>query len=104
MRGKISLTYLHVLSLLIFTSNPAEYMPMTETFSPVLHRIDQAVRWRAVYPTEPVPPPYEILTKYSKPPEQLVAKSKRHLDKLVAAAEVKKGRLSLKLSISSFPY
>ena len=67
-------------------------MPITDTYSPVLHRIDQAVRWRAVHPNEPVPPVYEILTKYSKPPEQLVAKAKRQLEKLVAAADVKKGK------------
>ncbi|KAL8929754.1 MAG: hypothetical protein Q9172_000311 [Xanthocarpia lactea] len=70
--------------------NPSEYMPMTETFSPVLHRIDQAVRWRAVHPTEPVPPPYEILVRYSNPPEVLVNQSKRRLEKLIAAADVKK--------------
>ncbi|KAK4692180.1 ATP-dependent DNA helicase 2 subunit 2, partial [Lecanoromycetidae sp. Uapishka_2] len=70
--------------------NEAEYMPMTDTYSPVLHRIDQAVRWRAVHATEPVPPPYDIFTRYSKPPDELVAKAKRQLDKLVAAADVKK--------------
>ncbi|MCJ1485272.1 ATP-dependent DNA helicase II subunit 2 [Schaereria dolodes] len=70
--------------------NPTEYMALTDTFSPVLHRIDQAVRWRAIYPAEPVPPPYEILTRYSKPPEELQTKSKRLLDKLIAAADVKK--------------
>lgn len=64
---------------------------MTDAFSPVLHRLDHAVRWRAVHPTKPVPPPYEILTRYSKPPEELVAKSKRKLEKLVAAANVKEG-------------
>lgn len=68
-------------------------MPLGETYSPVLHRLDQAVRWRAVHPTEPVPPPYEILTRYSKPPEELVAKSKRRLEKLVDAASVKKGEM-----------
>ena len=67
-------------------------MPITDTYSPVLHRIDQAVRWRAVHPNEPIPPVYEILTKYSKPPEQLVAKAKRQLEKLVTAADVKKGK------------
>ncbi|KAI4189820.1 MAG: hypothetical protein L6R41_001186 [Letrouitia leprolyta] len=70
--------------------NPSEYMPMTDTFSPVLHRIDQAVRWRAVHPTEPIPPPYEILVRYSRPPEALVSASKRKLEKLMAAADVKK--------------
>ncbi|KAL8847322.1 MAG: hypothetical protein Q9221_007638 [Calogaya cf. arnoldii] len=70
--------------------NPSEYMPMTDIFSPVLHRIDQAVRWRAVHPTEPVPPPYEIFVRYSNPPEDLVKQSKKRLDKLIAAADVKK--------------
>ena len=70
--------------------NPAEYMSMTDTYSPVLHRIDQAVRWRAVHPAEPVPPPYEILTRYSHPPAELVAGSKKKLEKLIAAANVKK--------------
>ena len=67
---------------------------MIDTFSPVLHRIDQAVRWRAVYPGEPIPPPYEILTKYSKPPEELQRKARRDLEKVVAAADVKKGKTS----------
>lgn len=70
--------------------NPSEYMNMTDTYSPVLHRIDQAVRWRAVHPTEPVPPPYDILTRYSHPPEPLVAGAKKKLEKLIAAADVKK--------------
>ena len=70
--------------------NPAEYMSMADTYSPVLHRIDQAVRWRAVHPSEPVPPPYEILTRYSNPPEELVAGAKRKLEKLITAADVKK--------------
>ncbi|CAO1599934.1 ATP-dependent DNA helicase yku80 [Xanthoria calcicola] len=70
--------------------NPSEYMPMTDTFSAVLHRIDQAVRWRAVHPTEPVPPPHEILVRYSNPPEELVNRSKKRLEKLMVAANVKK--------------
>lgn len=73
--------------------NATEYMPMSDTFSPVLHRIDQAVRWRAVHPTEPIPPPYEILTRYSRPPADLVSQSERRLKKLMAAADVKKGML-----------
>ena len=74
-----------------YYSNPTEYMSMEESFSPVSHRVNQAIRWRAVHPNEPVPPPYEILTKFSKPPEELQASAKRYLEKLVAAAEVKKG-------------
>ena len=74
---------------------PAEYMAMADTFSPVLHRIDQAVRWRAVHPTEPVPPPYDILTKYSKIPEDLQVASQPPLAKLMKVADVKKGKLPL---------
>ncbi|KAL8995330.1 MAG: hypothetical protein Q9169_004905 [Polycauliona sp. 2 TL-2023] len=70
--------------------NPSEYMPMTDTFSPVLHRIDQAIRWRAVRPTEPIPPPYDVLVRYSNPPEDLVKQSKKRLEKLMVAADVKK--------------
>lgn len=65
---------------------------MTETYSPILHRLDQAVRWRAVHPNEPIPPPYEILTRYSRPPDKLRAQSKHRLEKLIAAAGVKKGK------------
>ena len=66
-------------------------MEIQDTYSAVLHRINQAVRWRAVHPNEPVPPPFDILVKYSNPPEELVKKSKRRLEKLVIAANVKKG-------------
>ena len=76
---------------LMLFSNPTEYMPLNETFSPVLHRIDQAVRWRAVHPDKPIPPPYEILTRYSCPPEPLIAKAQTHLERCIAAADVKKG-------------
>ena len=74
---------------------------MTDTFSPVLHRIDQAVRWRAVHPTEPIPPPYEILTRFSQAPEDLLIKAKRRLEKLITIAEVKKGKLDLSASKSN---
>ena len=90
-KGKI-LSSQRIYEILTMYSNPAEYMPMTETYSPVLHRLEQAVRWRAVHPDEPIPPPYEILTRYSKPPDELVAQSKRRLEKLIAAADLKKGK------------
>lgn len=95
-RGKT--TYIlpaHDTLRLTIDSNPTEYMPLTDTYSPVLHRIDQAVRFRAVHPSEPIPPPYEILTRYSKPPNDLVEKSKRQLERLVEAANVKKGTFPL---------
>lgn len=71
--------------------NPAEYMAPADTYSPVLHRIEQAVRFRAVHPAAPIPPPYEILTRYSKPPDELLEKASHHLETLIAAADVKKG-------------
>ncbi|KAG8534150.1 uncharacterized protein KY384_000994 [Bacidia gigantensis] len=70
--------------------NPCEYMAMADTYSPVLHRIDQAVRWRAINPDKPIPPPYEILIRYSNPPTEKIERSASRLKKLVAAADVKK--------------
>lgn len=70
--------------------NPAEYAPIEETYSPTVHRLNQAVRRRAVHPEEPVGPPAPILVKYSYPPPELVKSSKPKLDKLIAAADVKK--------------
>lgn len=67
---------------------------MSETYSPVLHRIDQAIRSRAVHPNEPIPPPHEILVRYSQPPKELVIGAKRKLEELVSAANVKKGTLN----------
>ena len=70
---------------------PAEYMALEDGFSPLLHRIEQAKRWRAVRPMEPVPPIPEVLLKYSKQPEDLQQNSKPALQKLIKAADVKKG-------------
>lgn len=70
---------------------PTEYMALEDAFSPLLHRIEQAKRWRAVRPTEPLPPIPEVLLKYSKQPEDLQEKSKPALRKLIQASDVKKG-------------
>ncbi|PWY96580.1 ATP-dependent DNA helicase II subunit 2 [Aspergillus sclerotioniger CBS 115572] len=69
---------------------PTESLPIEDSFSPVLHRIDSAVRHRAIYPLDPISPPAGILTKFSHPPEELVEKSKKYLDKLIAVSDVKK--------------
>jgi len=87
----VNLTRPYTRTPLTVDSNPAEYMPLAETYSPVLHRLDLAVRFRAVQPNEPIPPPYDILTRYSNPPDELLTKAKRQLQKLVEAANVKKG-------------
>lgn len=69
---------------------PAEYMAMEETFSPLYHRIEQAKRWRAVHPQDPVPPIPDVLTRYSKPPEKLQKNAQSALQQLTRAADVKK--------------
>lgn len=69
---------------------PAEFAAFEDTFSPVLHRIDQAVRHRAVHPEEPIPAPYDILLRYRNQPEVLQQRSERQLEALMAAANVKK--------------
>jgi ATP-dependent DNA helicase 2 subunit 2 len=70
--------------------NATQYAPIEETYSPVLHRVNQVLRYRAVHPTNNVPPPYDILVKYSQPPEEIVQASKAALNATMKAAEVKK--------------
>ena len=77
---------------------PTEYMQMADTYSPVLHRLDQAIRWRAVHSGESIPPPYDILTKYCNPPAELFSRAKDQLHRLVDAANVKKGRPHFSIS------
>ena len=69
---------------------PMEYAPMDETYSPMLHRINQVIKHRAIYPTSEPPDAMAILTKYSHPPEDLVKQSHRTLEKVIKAADVKK--------------
>ncbi|KAK5108724.1 hypothetical protein LTR62_007871 [Meristemomyces frigidus] len=68
----------------------AEYMPMEETYAPMLHRLHQVIKHRAVFPSGDPPPPYEILTRYSHPPSELIEQSQPALDRLMEAANVKK--------------
>ncbi|KAE9379177.1 putative Ku family DNA helicase [Stipitochalara longipes BDJ] len=69
---------------------PVEYMTIEETFTPVIHRINRAIRERAMYPEDPIPPAPEILTQWSQPPKDLATHSAHKLEKLVAAAKVHK--------------
>ena len=39
---------------------PVEYMTCEETFTPVIHRINQAIRQRAMYPDDPIAPAPEM--------------------------------------------
>ncbi|KAK1147444.1 ATP-dependent DNA helicase yku80 [Aspergillus melleus] len=70
--------------------SPIDTVPIEDSFSPLLHRTAAAIRSRAIHPNEPIPPPSSTLLKFSQPAEDLVEKSKKHLDRLIAEADVKK--------------
>ncbi|KAF6820452.1 Ku family DNA-binding protein [Colletotrichum sojae] len=70
--------------------NPSEYAAIEDTYNPIIHRLNQAIRQRAVNPQgtiDPVPP---ILIRYAAPPEGLVQKSESEIAALISAADVKK--------------
>ncbi len=67
-----------------------EYAALDDTYSPMLHRINQVIKSRAVHSDAEPPPPSDILVKYMHPPAELVKQSQRSLDKVVLAADVKK--------------
>ncbi|KAI9721872.1 MAG: ATP-dependent DNA helicase II subunit 2 [Chrysothrix sp. TS-e1954] len=69
---------------------PTEYMPLDETYSPILHRINQAVKFRATQPNQRIPPPYDAVTKYQHPPKDLLEKAQPSIKRLSEAANVKK--------------
>lgn len=66
-------------------------LPIDESFSPLLHRIESAVRHRAVQPDNPILESPEILTKFAHPDEELVKNSASLLENLISKADVKKG-------------
>lgn len=72
--------------------NPAEYAPLDDLYSPIIHRINQVIRARAVDeqgPVEKIPP---VLLKHSQPPKKLVKRAQPKIDALIKAADVKKGQ------------
>jgi ATP-dependent DNA helicase 2 subunit 2 len=67
-------------------------MRIEDTYSPMVHRINQGIRRRATHPTEPVAPPADILIKYSRPPPELVSNTAPELNALIKAANITKGK------------
>ncbi|CAJ2510001.1 Uu.00g059010.m01.CDS01 [Anthostomella pinea] len=67
-----------------------EYAAVEDVYCPPLHRINQVVRHRAIYPDQPVPPVPAILLEYSQPPGDLVKKVMPELEDLMDKANVKK--------------
>lgn len=69
---------------------PPEYAPIDDTFNPKLHRIQQVIKHRAVFPEAAPPPPFPIIGKFSHPPEELVNKASKALERVIQVGEVKK--------------
>lgn len=71
---------------------PTEYAKIEDTYSPLLHRVNQMIRWRATHtdPALPLPDPPQILTKFSAPPSDLLERTENQLEALKRAADVKK--------------
>jgi len=72
-------------------SQSVEYLTPEDTYSPLVHRINQVIAYRAIHPNDPIPPSMEVLTKYSYPPEELVKGSEKVLKKVIETFNVKKG-------------
>lgn len=78
--------------LCVINANEPFRLPIDDSYSPLLHRIESAVRFRAVHPNDPILEPSEQLTKFAHPEERLVKRAESSLEKLVSAANVKKGK------------
>jgi ATP-dependent DNA helicase 2 subunit 2 len=74
-----------------FSSDVSEYVPIDDTFNPTIHRVNHAVKSRAVYPEKPVPETPSILLRFAQPPQDLIKKVQSKADALIQAADVKKG-------------
>jgi len=83
-------SYVDSMDLSTLGEDNAEYAPIDDTFSPILHRVNQVIRHRAIYAGHDLPPIPDILTKYSHPPSSLNASSKPSLDAILAAADIKR--------------
>lgn len=64
---------------------------MGECFNPSIHRINHAVKTRAVHPNQPLPEIPQTLLRFSAPAQDLIERVQTQIDGLVDAAEVKKG-------------
>jgi ATP-dependent DNA helicase 2 subunit 2 len=74
---------------------PIEYMIIDESYSPSIHRINAAIKKRAMYPDSAIEPPPDTLMQWSVPPAELVAKAASKLKALQKTADIKKGMLVL---------
>jgi len=77
-----------------------EYLLPEDVYSPLVHRINQVISYRAVHPNAPLPPPFNILVKYSHPPGDLIKGSEKVRQKMIEAFNVKKGLSSTQIVIN----
>lgn len=73
--------------------NPAEYAALEDLYSPIIHRVNQAVRARAVAQDGKIAAVPEILKKYAEPPEMLIKQARTQIDTLKKVASLKKGMI-----------
>ncbi|KAM3438406.1 hypothetical protein NHJ13734_004178 [Beauveria thailandica] len=69
---------------------PAEFAPFDETYNPVIHRINNAVKQRAVHPDQPIDDIPSILLRYANPPQDLIDRVQDRIEDLIKEADVKK--------------
>ncbi|PBP26561.1 putative ATP-dependent DNA helicase II subunit 2 [Diplocarpon rosae] len=67
-----------------------EYMPIEDTYAPMVHRLKQALRSRVIHPDSEIGEPADVLVKWSKPPTELISKAGDQLERLKKCAEVTK--------------
>lgn len=82
--------YVDAMDLSSASPDSTEYATIDETFSPMLHRINQIVRHRAIHPSAPLPPIPEILTRFSHPPSNLISSASDSISALAKAADIKR--------------
>ena len=75
---------------LVNPTTQEERFAIEDVYSPILHTIEGAIKYRAVHPNDPIPPKNELLLEASKPPDDLLENARKSLDKLIKASDVKK--------------
>ncbi|KAJ3486385.1 hypothetical protein NLG97_g6627 [Lecanicillium saksenae] len=69
---------------------PAEFAPFDETYNPIIHRINNAVKQRAVHPDKPIEDIPSVLLRYANPPQDLIDRVQDRIEDLIKEADVKK--------------
>jgi ATP-dependent DNA helicase 2 subunit 2 len=69
---------------------PMEYGAITDTYNSRKNYMEQAIKFRAINPIDAVPPPSDVLMKYTQPPPDLLESAQSQLSTLIKTADVKK--------------